>query len=128
MIKSCTRDETIFPKAPPMITPTAKSNTFPFKANFLKSDHIFYHPFLLSIGIKYLKYQYLIVNEWKFAVGSLSVISILLIFEKGFPIRRSSIKGSSWSLFPKATISTEPSDKFFAQPVTPYWTAFICEK
>ena len=30
-------EDTIFPKAPPMITPIAKSTTLPFKANFLNS-------------------------------------------------------------------------------------------
>src|SRR4051812_5384052 len=37
MMKSATRDETIFPKAAPMTTPTARSTTFPLKANDLKS-------------------------------------------------------------------------------------------
>ena len=39
MIKSATREETIFPKAPPMTTPTAKSNTFPFNAIFKFRPH-----------------------------------------------------------------------------------------
>ena len=34
---SATKDDTILPNAPPMITPTAMSITFPFKANALKS-------------------------------------------------------------------------------------------
>ena len=40
IINSFTRDVTIFPKAPPIITPTAISITLPFRANFLKSFHI----------------------------------------------------------------------------------------
>ena len=36
MIISATREATIFPKAPPITTPTAKSNTFPFKCKLLK--------------------------------------------------------------------------------------------
>jgi hypothetical protein len=37
MITSPTRDATILPKAPPMITPTAMSTTFPRSANALNS-------------------------------------------------------------------------------------------
>src|SRR5438552_2072186 len=37
MITSSTSDETIFPKAAPIITPTAKSTTFPRMANSLNS-------------------------------------------------------------------------------------------
>ena len=40
VITSSTSEETIFPKAAPMITPTAKSTTFPLNANSLKSFHI----------------------------------------------------------------------------------------
>src|SRR5699024_12399375 len=43
IIISSTNEETIFPNAAPIITATAKSNTFPSKANFLKSSHIFLH-------------------------------------------------------------------------------------
>src|SRR5215471_6981947 len=37
MITSCTNDDTIFPNAPPMITPTARSMTLPRIANSLNS-------------------------------------------------------------------------------------------
>ena len=37
VITSPTREETIAPKAPPMITPMAKSTTLPFTANSLNS-------------------------------------------------------------------------------------------
>src|SRR5690606_29586606 len=40
MTTSFTRDVTIFPKAPPTITPTAMSTTLPRRANFLNSCHI----------------------------------------------------------------------------------------
>src|SRR5437867_11125858 len=38
MIMSATSDETIAPKAAPMMTPTAKSTTLPRSANFLNSS------------------------------------------------------------------------------------------
>src|SRR6266403_2602187 len=38
MMTSPTSDETIFPKAAPMMTPTARSTTLPFMANSLNSD------------------------------------------------------------------------------------------
>ena len=37
---SLTSESTIFPKAPPMITPTARSTTLPFRAKSRKSDII----------------------------------------------------------------------------------------
>ena len=37
MMMSLTIEETILPKAPPMITPTAMSTAFPFTANSLNS-------------------------------------------------------------------------------------------
>src|SRR5271167_4733868 len=41
---SSTRDETIFPKATPMITPTARSKTLPRIANSLNSLSTIYSP------------------------------------------------------------------------------------
>src|SRR5882757_7572847 len=38
MITSATSDETMLPKAAPMITPTARSTTLPRNANFLNSS------------------------------------------------------------------------------------------
>ena len=38
MIRSSTIELTIFPNAPPMITPTARSITLPLRANSLNSD------------------------------------------------------------------------------------------
>src|SRR5699024_9446400 len=43
IIISSTNEETIFPNTAPILTATTKSNTFPSKANFLKSSHIFLH-------------------------------------------------------------------------------------
>ena len=40
IIISLTNDDTIFPKAPPIITPIAKSITLPFTANSLNSLNI----------------------------------------------------------------------------------------
>jgi hypothetical protein len=42
MITSATRELMIFPKAPPMITPTARSNAFPFVINSLNSSINFF--------------------------------------------------------------------------------------
>ena len=42
---SFTSEVTIFPKAPPITTPIAKSTTLPFIANSLNSFHIFFPPF-----------------------------------------------------------------------------------
>src|SRR5699024_1086582 len=49
IIISSTNEETIFPNAAPIITATAKSNTFPSKANFLKSSHIFFTSHIISL-------------------------------------------------------------------------------
>jgi hypothetical protein len=47
IIMSVTREDTIFPKAPPIMTAIAKSNTLPLMANSLNSCHKKHHSFII---------------------------------------------------------------------------------
>src|SRR5699024_682626 len=60
-IISSTNELTICPKAPPIITATAKSIKFPSIANSLKSFHIILHLLLFNYNFIYL--QFYIVSE-----------------------------------------------------------------